>query len=256
MKHFFIFLVLSLSFFARAQDNIYLKDGTRVAAKVIRVTPSDVKYKSFNNPDGPEYILPVSDVVIVIYQNGTYDTFKKNFDQQTNSNDFDSITVNYGKNFLTFNLAGILNSNFTFSYERIFHKGFISVRVPFIAGFSDATSKNQNTVFASGLDINFYPRGQGKVRYFVGPSLEAGLKRFSSYMIWYGQGGYSYINSGVETVKRTYYNIHINNGILFQPTKNFNISTVIGIGVQAVDYGNDRDPNPNATIELNLGYKF
>lgn len=38
-----------------AQDIVILKDGTSVDAKVIEVDDNSVRYKKFNNPDGPTY---------------------------------------------------------------------------------------------------------------------------------------------------------------------------------------------------------
>ena len=61
------FLVLPCS----AQDFITKKDGTDVKAKIIEVSKKEVKYKAWDNQDGPTFILPASEIVIIRFENGT-----------------------------------------------------------------------------------------------------------------------------------------------------------------------------------------
>ena len=60
---------------AAAQDTIYKTDAQRIQAKILEVSPSEVRYKRFSNPDGPTYVLPVGDISHIIYQNGERDDF-------------------------------------------------------------------------------------------------------------------------------------------------------------------------------------
>ena len=78
MKHAIICLVallfggLSL---AGAQDRLVRRDGTELKVLVKEISPDEVRYKRFSNPDGPTYVLPVRDVRYIEYPNGERDVF-------------------------------------------------------------------------------------------------------------------------------------------------------------------------------------
>jgi hypothetical protein len=243
-----VLLLVVASLAAFSQDAIYKTDGTKIDGIVTLVAPTEIRYKAAANPDGPEYIIPTNNIVIIVYKNGTYDLLKKKSEKEFLP--FDSLTINYGKNIIFMNLAALVPENLFFSYERIINHGYIGLRSPFILGLMHGASGNNKTI-GTGLDINFYPFKQGRVRYFVGPSFEVGMKKF--YYPYSGQYGYYYNNT--EETERSYYNLHINNGLMFQITKYFNISAVAGVGVQAEDYGSKK-PRSNGTIEFNMGFRF
>jgi len=69
-----IFIVIELHVFS--QDIIYVKDGTEVKAKIIEITDEFVKYKRFEQQEGPLRSLQISEVFMVIYENGTREVFK------------------------------------------------------------------------------------------------------------------------------------------------------------------------------------
>ena len=58
-----------------AQDMIVTKDSRKIEAKVTEVNADNVRYKNFNNQDGPVYSLSKNDIVTIIYQNGQVETF-------------------------------------------------------------------------------------------------------------------------------------------------------------------------------------
>ena len=60
---------------AVAQDIITLKNGTDIKALVKEIDDGIVKYKKFDNPDGPNYTLKSSDIYIIKYSNGNVDVF-------------------------------------------------------------------------------------------------------------------------------------------------------------------------------------
>lgn len=55
---------------AAAQDLIVKTDDTTVKAKVLEISPSEVRYKRFANPDGPTYVLPVTMIRYIEYPDG------------------------------------------------------------------------------------------------------------------------------------------------------------------------------------------
>lgn len=68
-------VMMFATFAAKAQDVITKNDGTTVVAKVLEITPSEVKYKIFTNIDGPTYILLKTDVRSIVYKNGQKEEF-------------------------------------------------------------------------------------------------------------------------------------------------------------------------------------
>jgi len=58
-----------------SQDTIVTKKNENIASKVLEVTTSEIKYKKFDNLDGPIYSLLKADVFLIKYSNGTKDTF-------------------------------------------------------------------------------------------------------------------------------------------------------------------------------------
>jgi hypothetical protein len=67
----FIFAISSL----KAQDIITLKTGEDLKAKIMEIGLNDVKYKKFENLNGPTYTLNKSDIFMIKYENGTKDVF-------------------------------------------------------------------------------------------------------------------------------------------------------------------------------------
>jgi hypothetical protein len=75
----FITILVSLAQSLKAQDKIYRNNGKIIEAKVIEVGASEVKYREFNNPDGPIYILETDRIKKIVYENGRVETFTENY---------------------------------------------------------------------------------------------------------------------------------------------------------------------------------
>ncbi len=76
-----IFSILC-SGFLFAQDIIILKTGIEVKSKVLEITQSEIRYKKFENLDGPTISISKADVVMIKYQNGTNDIISTNQPKQ------------------------------------------------------------------------------------------------------------------------------------------------------------------------------
>lgn len=61
-----------------SQDKIYRKNGKTVEAKIIEVGADEIKYKEFNNPDGPVYVLETDRIIKIVYANGKTEKFEIN----------------------------------------------------------------------------------------------------------------------------------------------------------------------------------
>lgn len=73
---FSIFLGLLLTAtVSYAQDNIILRNGEEIPAKVLEINQNDLKYRKSANLDGPIYTAPLRDVLLIKYVNGTKDIF-------------------------------------------------------------------------------------------------------------------------------------------------------------------------------------
>ncbi len=76
MKRCFFLLVMIMAFLcSSAQDTIRFRNGRVEAAKVAEVGLGKVKYKKFNNPDGPLFLLNEDEVESIKFQNGDMEVF-------------------------------------------------------------------------------------------------------------------------------------------------------------------------------------
>ncbi len=75
---FFSFCLFCLSLAAQSQDRIYRQNGKIVEAKVIEIGSSEIKYREFNNPDGPIYVLETDRIKKIVFENGKEQVFSDN----------------------------------------------------------------------------------------------------------------------------------------------------------------------------------
>jgi len=85
-KLFLLFALLIFSFAINAQDTLFLKNNTKVVAKVLEINDLEIKYKSFSNIDGPLYIKKKSEIVKVKYKSGSEDVFQTDSKPNSNAN--------------------------------------------------------------------------------------------------------------------------------------------------------------------------
>lgn len=61
-----------------AQDKIMFIDGTEILSKVKEINNTEIKYKLFDNQDGPTIITLKKNIFIIKYENGTKEVFTEN----------------------------------------------------------------------------------------------------------------------------------------------------------------------------------
>lgn len=66
-----------------AQDLITTRDGRDINAKITEVSKNEIKYKLFDNLDGPTYIIATNELLMIRYENGTNEIYN----QQEEKND-------------------------------------------------------------------------------------------------------------------------------------------------------------------------
>jgi TM2 len=79
MKRFILILsfVLAGVTAISAQDLIVKKNGEDQQAKILEVGQNEIKYRKWDNLEGPIYSMPVSDILLIRYENGTNEVFNK-----------------------------------------------------------------------------------------------------------------------------------------------------------------------------------
>src|SRR6187402_3503838 len=60
-----------------AQDVMEFTDKTTLDTKVLEVLETSIKYKRFDNPDGPTYTVTKSKIYRITYQNGVIENYSK-----------------------------------------------------------------------------------------------------------------------------------------------------------------------------------
>lgn len=263
-----------------AQDVIYLTDGTKVDGKISLVGTDHVTYKKADNPTGPDHQLQRKEVLMIVYENGTHEVINKSGTSSGTgirlfTNDIDTT---FGRHMVSWEFMDLMLVNISISYEYFVKSGKLGVRVPLSIGLDESAYTYGNMpevigtrgrIFASGVDLNYYPTGQGKFKYFIGPSLGFGLNRhetdyYADYP--YEEPYYDPVDSTYIYPEYDYYyergqaqrfSLHINNGWIAQPTKNFSIIGSMGLGViTRFLNGNNLGYNPSVTLRLSAAYRF
>lgn len=75
MKAYFFAVLVFLSFSGYCQDIIVSKDGKTIKARVVEITQLEIKYKRFDNLNGPLISISKDGLLIINYENGTKETF-------------------------------------------------------------------------------------------------------------------------------------------------------------------------------------
>ncbi len=106
-----LLVLIFISAQIHAQDKIYRLNGTVIQAKVLEVGDEEIKYKQFDNQEGPIYVLETDRVKKIVYENGKVETFKQN------AKDLE-IYGDQRKQILKFNFFSPLYGYTEFGYER------------------------------------------------------------------------------------------------------------------------------------------
>lgn len=72
-----ILLIVFSSLNGFSQDTIYTVNDEVIISKIIEVLPQVVKYKKFDNPDGPLYTKNKSDIKKIVHEDGSLDVFNE-----------------------------------------------------------------------------------------------------------------------------------------------------------------------------------
>jgi hypothetical protein len=102
MKKHFLFILLILPLFSISQDFIFKINGDEIKAKIVEIGKDEIKYKKFENLQGPTYVIEKSLIFLIKYENGSKDVF--NNDIKDNKNDSKEVKSETSVNKGTINL--------------------------------------------------------------------------------------------------------------------------------------------------------
>ena len=241
MKNYLVAVIATLlSLISLGQDVINLKNKTSVKAKVLNVGVKTVSYKKYDNLDGPSYEIRNREVTHILYENGTQEVIKIRAQE-----------YNESKNVISFNYGDLTVSRIGISYERLFAKSKLGIKIPFSASFiGNDNYYNNNAKIQTGLDVNYYPLGQKTVSFFTGLSTRIGKVSSNSYYYDPYYYDYSYYNR-----ESNFISAYVNNGLVVHFNDHFSISGQVGVGLRNI-YQNHQSTNPHVNGELNASFRF
>lgn len=218
MKHVVYIFIFCCSLL-KAQDKLFLKNGTRLNCKIVSLNLNTIDYK---DSASASLVLSIekTEVLMAEYKTGeTYifgsePTWKKAPVQKTR---FDRDNAkraaiqekekDFKDNILGFQPIDIVWGRLTFTYERLFMNKRMGVTIPFsltydprilIPNSSSDTIVNtreqvrHNTGFITGLDLNYYQESKSHTKFFFGPRFRYGqdvnLANITAYTIQFQQG--------------------------------------------------------------------
>lgn len=74
---FILITVIGWGFAGNAQDIILKKDGLEIESKILEITDQQIKYRDFDFLNGPVRNIPISEVLMITYENGKKEFFDK-----------------------------------------------------------------------------------------------------------------------------------------------------------------------------------
>lgn len=240
MKFYIILFALLLTRSLFGQDIINLKNKTSIKAKVLKVGVKTISYKKSDNLNGPSYELRNREVNNILYENGTQEVI------QNIAKDFSS-----SKNVISFNYGDLAVSRVGISYERLFAKSKLGVKIPVSVSFSNYDYYNYNAKMQTGLDFNYYPMGQKSVTFYTGLSTRIGKLNQGYYYYNYDP----YYSSYYYPTESNFISLYVNNGLLVHFNDHFSISGQVGLGLRNV-YTNYQYTDPHVNGELNASFRF
>lgn len=271
MKKLFLVLVCLLGI-CKAQDQLFMKDNSRLLVKITEITPDEIKYKLYNNQNGPVYVISKQEAVMLIYENGKHEVINndmgsyalpvKAFNGMKRS---DSLSFFKYRSNIALNFFGFANGEVGLIFQREFYKSNFNLVVPFAFGIqkpgltqSIYYGNNYNglkldhKLFEVGIGINYYPTLKYPINYYIGPTIK--------YMQFACQQAFSYRdpNSPPNTYNQTTivknsilssYCYSVTNGLIFRTRSRLMLNLFGSIGFRS-DELNNRIIDPVYNVEV------
>lgn len=144
--------ILSMLFFinnkAISQDIITKKSGEDISSKVLEITTEEVKFKKWDNLEGPTFSIYKSDVLIIRYKNGAKDIFTSEPKAAIVENQANHLTISDSQQNSNTNIGTLTPSNIKINYHE---EGRLDA-VKYYKGYSGAgTGTLVTSLFAGGI---------------------------------------------------------------------------------------------------------
>lgn len=99
-KVYFFFLLVGIVFQVqvRAQDSLFSKKDVVTPCKILQISPIDIRYKRFDNLNGPDYVVKRADYSFVIFENRTVEYLETETELETSAIQDASPPIEYVKN--------------------------------------------------------------------------------------------------------------------------------------------------------------
>lgn len=246
---------------AVCQDIITRTDSVRIEAEIVEVKNNQIRYRLFGNPDSSVYIISPLDVLVVEFADGSQRVFAQQATPRQAAYQPD-YAVDWGRNIISLYVTDLFFESFTFSYERVSASGKVGVKVPLSVGFNPRKEpynySKQDEIFSAGLAIQFYPFGQGRFSYYVGPQAELA---YADYYAYNYNDPYAAPQQVENTVK--IYSLEVKNGVYYQFSRAFLAALDLGVGVRGwseLEYEGDYYPfyidRFYVPVNLQVGFRF
>ena len=277
MRIFLFFILTSFCCYTNifAQDVLYTITGNKIKVKVIEINANEIKYKDFNNIEGPTYLIYNTDVVLIQFANGTSQIINANapvlkpaktetvsvkkVQQKQNPN-----LYYMNPNLLSINALALANGDVTLMYDRDFFNSRLSLSV--LGGYNFNTRmgilnalisdsrEHAKKNYDAGLGINFMPNNTKRGQYFVG--------LLGKYMSYTYDNPINTTNNQLLFTKATGYQmaIMVTNGwfVRVSPNFNFKIFGSIGIPINSPELKTNNNSIflPKVYLGYCFGYRF
>lgn len=137
-KLFYVFVSIVISMgAANAQDFITKKNGEDIKAKVLEVTPNEVKYKLYDEPNGVTYTSKKSELLMIRYESGRNEVFNQQSSSSLYYTDREPVE-NLRPNMKYKELKGLYNyKEYESTFADRYSPGWTGVASAFIPGLGE-----------------------------------------------------------------------------------------------------------------------
>ncbi len=97
MKRMILFALSICSLTVFSQDLIVTKQDKTIKAKIEEVSDAEIRYKEFENPTGPTFVVKTTDISTVVYSNGTVKNYLAEGESKFVSDEKEEVKVSRGK---------------------------------------------------------------------------------------------------------------------------------------------------------------
>lgn len=246
-----LFLFLTATYFC--QDIIVKKDSSKVEAKVLEVSKTEIKYKRFNYLDGPLFVIEKGEIAYIVYQNGIIETEEllPSNNGTTSLDDSSVIIIPQKKMSDYIQLNSELGLVFNNSYCNVPKPPVTSSRYQSENG--DFSKLNNKTYLGYYLSVNLI-LGKGNIcKHILGVSY---LNSTGEYQYNYYDGERESVNHSLVSTKQidaiynsTTHYINLTNGVRFIIGKKINLENHLTLNIPFAAKNDIRGTITNSTYK-------